>query len=127
MPDGSLIALSEGRKLSSSDSGPKFLAMRRSVDAGKSWTPTSFIIDDGMADDGLNLGTVFVDEISETVFVMYSWCYHKCSYPTTYVISSRNNGLSWTKPVNISAQIGNFRFAPGPGFGIQVWRRSLNL
>ncbi|EDO37960.1 predicted protein [Nematostella vectensis] len=120
LPDGSLIALAEARKHSSSDSGPKFLAMRQSRDQGVTWTNTTFIEDDQEATDGLNLGSIVVDEITKSVFVMYSFCIHKCKYATTYVIRSDDNGQSWTMPKNISQQLGGLQFAPGPGYGIQV-------
>ncbi|XP_032234363.1 sialidase-1 [Nematostella vectensis] len=119
LPDGSLIALAEARKHSSSDSGPKFLAMRQSRDQGVTWTNTTFIEDDQEATDGLNLGSIVVDEITKSVFVMYSFCIHKCKYATTYVIRSDDNGQSWTMPKNISQQLGGLQFAPGPGYGIQ--------
>lgn len=119
LPDGSLIAMSEGRKHSSADSGPKFLAMRRSKDQGITWSNTTFIEDDGEDPDGLNLGTVFVDEEKNLVFVAYSHCAHKCVYHTTYLISSDDFGDTWSKPLNLSDQIGTSLFAPGPGFGIQ--------
>ena len=121
LPDGSLIALSEGRKHSSSDSGPKFLAMRRSTNQGLTWSNTTFIEDDGEDPDGLNLGTVFVDEEKNRVFVVYSHCAHKCVYHTTFLISSDDFGLTWTKPLNLSDQIGTSLFLPGPGFGIEVY------
>lgn len=120
LPDGSLIGMSEGRKHSSADSGPKFLAMRRSKDQGITWSNTTFIEDDGEDPDGLNLGTVFVDEDANRVFVVYSYCAHKCVYHTTYLISSDDFGDTWSKPSNLSDQIGTSLFAPGPGFGIQV-------
>ncbi|XP_073252945.1 sialidase-1-like isoform X1 [Porites lutea] len=119
LPDGSLIALAEGRKHSSGDSGPKFLAIRRSKDQGITWSNTSFLEDDGEAPDGLNLGTVIVDEEVYRVFVVYSFCAHKCVYHTTFLISSDDFGLSWSKPYNLSEQIGTSPFLPGPGFGIQ--------
>ena len=122
LPDGSLIALTEGRKHSSSDSGPKYLALKRSEDRGTSWGETSFIEDDGEVADGLNLGTVLVDEEKNRVFVIYSYCFHECVYHTLYLISSDNSGLTWTKPFNLSHEIGTFSLAPGPGFGIQVFK-----
>lgn len=114
--------MAEGRKHSSGDSGPKFLAIRRSKDQGITWSNTSFLEDDGEeAPDGLNLGTVIVDEEIYRVFVVYCFCAHKCVYHTTFLISSDDFGLSWSKPYNLSEQIGTSPFLPGPGFGIQVW------
>ena len=106
LPDGSLMALSEGRKHSPADSGPKYLAVRRSSDQGSTWTPTAFIEDDREYMDGLNLGTILVDEVTNTVFVIYSFCAHKCQYHTTYLIRSDDFGTTWTKPLNLSSQIG---------------------
>ena len=111
--------MAEGRKHSSGDSGPKFLAIRRSKDQGITWSNTSFLEDDGEAPDGLNLGTVIVDEEIYRVFVVYSFCAHKCVYHTTFLINSDDFGLSWSKPYNLSEQIGTSPFLPGPGFGIR--------
>ena len=98
--------------------------MRRSKDQGITWSNTTFIEDDGEDPDGLNLGTVFVDEQTNRVFVAYSHCAHKCVYHTTYLISSDDFGDTWSKPLNLSDQIGTSLFAPGPGFGIQVMKLS---
>ena len=81
----------------------------------------SFILD-GPKGDNLNLGVVVVDEVVQSIILVYTVCFHhyKCSPSSVMMVESLDDGLSWSRPQNLSKQLGVKSFAPGPGFGIQV-------
>lgn len=120
-PSNNLIAVAEARKHSSADIGAKFIAVRTSTDAGATWSPTTFLDNDGSKVDGLNLGVILVDEQKGRVFIMYTMCAHHfhCNVSSTLLIESEDDGRTWGQPRNLSNMIGTKMFAPGPGLGIQ--------
>lgn len=90
---------------------------------GITWSPTAFIVDSDISPlEDLNLGSVVVDEEVGSVILIYSLCFHQsdCTPPTTMMMESNDDGLSWSLPRNLSVELGVRSFAPGPGFGIQV-------
>ena len=90
---------------------------------GDEWEAMQVILDDGyLIFDGLNLGNIIVDDEKDIIFIMYSICNHhdRCNVASTKLLKSFDDGVTWSRPVNISEQIGTKAFAPGPGFGIQV-------
>ncbi|XP_078685284.1 sialidase-1-like [Branchiostoma floridae x Branchiostoma belcheri] len=122
-PRGHLVAVCEARKYNAGDAGEKFLAIRRSEDKGMTWQPLGYVLDDGTYFDGIGLGSILVDDETATMFIFYSHCPHfeKCTFSTTYVVNSTDDGKTWGQPVNITGMIGMHgrEFETGPGFGIQ--------
>ncbi len=80
-------------------------------------------MDDGSLADGLNLGSVVVDEETGAVILIYSLCFHRyhCKPSNTMMVQSLDDGFSWSTPRNLNPQLGLMSFIPGPGFGIQVF------
>ncbi|XP_078605581.1 sialidase-1-like [Branchiostoma floridae x Branchiostoma japonicum] len=119
-PNGTLIALCGARKYSSRDDSKKVLAIRRSKDKGKTWLPTSFLVDDGYDTGVLGIGTAFADFDSNTSFVMFAHCHYKCDVPAVLLINSTDDGVTWGQPRNVNPRTNGSRtFHPGPGYAIR--------
>ena len=119
---GTVLALSEGRKKTGSDWDDVDLALRRSFDGGKTWTPIRFIADQG----DLTMGNPcpVVDRTTGTIWLPFC----RGSEPgrgnaDILLTKSTDDGETWSEPVNISSTAAdpNWPFVgTGPGHGIQL-------
>jgi hypothetical protein len=131
-PDGSVLAFAEGRKTGSGDSGNIDLVMKRSRDHGNTWSDLEVIWDD--ADNTCGNPCPVVDATTGTIWMLMT---HNLGSDregaivkglsqgtrTVWVTRSTNNGVNWSKPVEITSQVKpeNWTwYATGPGVGIQV-------
>lgn len=115
-PDGTILAFCEARKTSHYDFHEIHIALRRSTDGGVTWEPRQVIASNG--DDTIGNPCVVVDR--ETATVWLSYCRNNTE---VYVIHSSDNGLSWSDPREITADVkrdGWTWYATGPGHGIQL-------
>ena len=129
---GSLLAIAEGRKNSSSDTGDIDLVMLRSEDGGKTWSNLSVIWDDGLNVCG-NPAPV-VDKTTGNIFLLSTWnlgsdhesdIIKQTSKDTRriFLLSSTDDGLTWSAPKEITASVKKpdwTWYATGPCHGIQT-------
>src|SRR5207244_2570531 len=87
-PRGTVLAICEGRKKSTSDSGNIDLVLRRSTDGGKTWEPLRVIIDDG--DNTAGNPCPVVDRQTGTIWLPF--CRNNREVLVTF---SRDEGETW--------------------------------
>lgn len=129
---GTVLAFCEGRKKSRSDTGDIDLILKRSNDGGKTWGKTQIVWDD--AGNTCGNPCPVVDRESGTIWLLLT---HNLgednearivdgkskSSRTVWVTSSTDDGESWSKPVEITADTKQKDwtwYATGPGVGIQL-------
>ncbi|CAH1272033.1 NEU1 [Branchiostoma lanceolatum] len=120
-PRGNLVAMVEGRRNSEKDDVPKVIAVKRSTNAGQTWSPSQWIVDDGNTTRRYcsNVGTIFVDDMTATIFLMYMYCGF-CPTRSLMLVNSTDDGITWGRPRNITNLVGkNYVAHPSPGYGIQ--------
>ena len=133
---GTVLAFAEGRPKSLADAGGNDLVLRRSTDGGHSWGDMQVIAEDGPH----SLNTPCAVQVRETRRIILF--YHR--YPAgtneakvqpglegehicrALMIVSDDDGLSWSKPRDITRQVKRptlvTSFSTGPGIGIQLRR-----
>lgn len=121
---GTLLLFAEARKISSTDKTPTDIALKRSVDDGKNWSKTQ-ILTDG-SEDAFMDPVALVDQVTGRIFLFTTlWPSddHSMLKNTAWVIVSDDDGLSWSKPRNITNEIvapNHYIGGFGPGAGIQM-------
>jgi sialidase-1 len=115
LPDGTLLAFAEGRVKGSNDFGDVNIVLKRSIDNGKAWSQMSTIVDY----DSLQAGNPApVADLTDPdypggrIFLFYNTGNNHESevrkgngYREVWYKTSADNGLSWSVPVNITAQV----------------------
>lgn len=134
---GTVLAYCEARKNSGADWGEIEIHLRRSTDGGKTFGPARQVAHlgprqprnpvalahqaGGPADQTVNNPVAIADR-DGTVHFLYCLEYMRCFY-----LRSRDDGATWSEPVEITAAFETFRpewpwrvIATGPGHGIQL-------
>lgn len=137
---GTLIAVYDIRYRGSGDlPGDIDVGMSRSTDGGTTWEPMRTIMDMGndpkWAYDGVGDPAVLVDHSNNRIWVAGTWSHGNRSWngsgkglkPTEtgqfMLVSSDDDGLTWSKPVNITGQVKDPKWhfiLQGPGSGITM-------
>lgn len=129
---GTLLALAEGRKKGTSDTGDIDVVLRRSTDGGRTWGPLQVIADDGS--DTVGNPCPVLDRTTGRVWLPLTRNAgtntvaknKSASGPGSREVLlcfSDDDGATWSKPENISAAVkpDNWTwYATGPGVGIQL-------
>jgi len=132
---GTILAFAEGRSMDA-DKAENKIILKRSEDDGRTWGPFTVIASDGAR--SLNNPCSVVDRDTGVIFLLFQ------SYPPglnemskkltpgvtgenivrNYIISSKDDGVTWTKPVYITRETKRPAIVPtdavGPGIGVQI-------
>ena len=117
---GTILAYCAARKDGIGDWADIDIALRRSLDGGRSWLPRQILVDAGTAT--ADNPTAIVDRKTGAVHFLYQVNYARCFY-----MRSDDDGQTFTPAVDITSVFEQFRreydwnvIAPGPGHGIQL-------
>jgi sialidase-1 len=113
---GTVLALAEARKNDAGDLGNVDLALRRSVDGGRTWLEPRVIADDG--DHTIGNPCPVVDRRTGVIWLPY--CRDN---RTVWLTKSTDDGQTWAPPVELTPQVVDPAWhwvGTGPGHGIQL-------
>lgn len=131
---GTILAWCEARRKSKSDWGEIEVHLRRSTDAGRTWSEPQHIAHHGPriagtsgnatadAEQTVNNPVAIIDRQTAAIEFLYCVNYARC-----FSIRSTDDGMTWSAPREITAAFAAFRsgcdwkvLATGPGHGIQL-------
>ena len=130
---GKILAFTETRNDSKYDAAGNDIVIKTSTDNGESWGKLRVICSD--KENALMNPTVTVDKTTGRIILFYvrypaglheGLCaegYEGDKVLRTYTIFSDDEGVSWSKPKDITVQVKapeTRTYAPGPGSGIQI-------
>lgn len=118
---GTLLAFCEGRKNSAADDGDIDLLLRRSVDAGKTWEPLQLVHEEGGTAE-ITIGNPCIVQEPASRVLSLAFCRNN---RRAFIAQSRDDGRTWTPPIEITAAFGAFpfahdRLATGPVNGVRL-------
>lgn len=130
LKNDTILVATEGRH-EVCDAGPRDILLRRSTDGGNTWEDTKTLV---ASVDGQSWGNpaFVVDRRTGGIFLFYMLSIRlpentSCSgdIGDLYMISSKDNGVTWTAPQEMSGLFDHFPYdwalhGPGPGHGIQL-------
>lgn len=130
--NGTLLAFCEARKNGRSDTGNIDLVMKRSTDAGRTWSNQIVLWDDLQNTCGNPCPVV--DQSTGTISLLLTWnsgTVHERDIATgfgddsrkVYVSKSSDHGATWSEPADITKDTKRKSwtwYATGPGAGIQI-------
>ena len=125
--NGDLLAFAEGRKKAASDHGDIDIVLKRSADNGKTWGPLKMVqdeADDPTAKVWIGNPTPVVDQ-TDPNHPGRIWLVFTRSNQRMFVVSSDDNGQSWSPRRDITETAGKAAwnwYAAGPVHAIQLER-----
>lgn len=123
--DGTLLAFAEGRVNTCGDTGDIDLVLKRSTDGGRTWGPLEVIIE-GNGETRGNPTPVVDRESGRIALLSMRNPGHDWTPRTPYLQYSEDNGVTWSEPRDISAEVSrpewSYWYATGPVHGIQLER-----
>lgn len=121
LPNGTLLAICEGRKTSRADHGDVDLVLKRSTDGGQTWGPLELIYEEGgTAPITIGNPCPVVDPATGTLWLPFTK-----DNDRVLVTSSQDAGRTWSAPRDITPQVKQpdwTWYATGPGNGIVLTR-----
>jgi Neuraminidase (sialidase) len=117
-----IFAFSEGR-IERHDKSAHHIVLKKSTDNGETWSENQFVVTSRSGECFCNPTPIF-DRINGNILLFYAQN-HKNDESEIFLITSADNGRTWSAPQNLTALFDNNPYdwtlhLPGPGHGIQT-------